>query len=140
MMYFLEAFQRAAKYFGHYLGVFSDVAVPAGVRMPRLKEQDVASVHVPTAALTKRGERAVVQQLPPMTLAVPKRVVRSLTAGKVAVCLGSEDRREASAGIVLRGVSDAPTAVEPGPSTSLIPADALFAVEGSQRTKRLALL
>jgi hypothetical protein len=39
--------------------------------MPRLIEQDVASVYVPPAALTKRSERAIVQHLPPMALAVP---------------------------------------------------------------------
>jgi len=71
MMYFLEAFQRAAKYFCHHLGMFSDIAVPAGVRMPRLIELDIAPVHVPAAALTKRSKRAVVQHLPPMALAVP---------------------------------------------------------------------
>jgi hypothetical protein len=92
-MHFLKAFQRAAKQFGHHLGVLGHRAVLACVRMPRLIEQDVASVHVPAAALTKRSEQAVVQHLPPMALAVPKRVVRSLTAGKVAACLGVERSR-----------------------------------------------
>jgi hypothetical protein len=75
-----------------------------------------------------------------MTLAVPERVMGSLTAGEVAVRLGPEYRREWAAGIVLRGVSDAPTAVEPRSPASFIAADALSAVEGSQRTQWLALL
>ena len=77
--------------------------------------------------------------MPPMTLAVPKGVMRSLTTGKVAVRLGAENRREWAAGIVLRGVSDAPTTVEPRSLASFVAADALPAVEGSQRTQWLAL-
>jgi hypothetical protein len=124
----------------HDLDMFCNIAVLSCVWMSRLKEKDIAPVHVPAGSLTKGSERAVVQKLPPMTLAVPKRVVRSLTVGKVAVSLGSENRREGSAGIVLRGVSDTPATVKPGPLATLVPADALLAVEGSQRTQWLALL
>jgi len=80
---------------------------------------------VATASLAKRRKRAFIQQLPPMTLAVSKRVVRSLAAGKVAVSLGTGNRAERSAGIVLRGVSDAPAAVEPRSPAPLIATDAL---------------
>jgi hypothetical protein len=65
-----------------------------------------------------------------MTLAIAKRVVRILAAGKVAVRLGPENRSEGPAGIVLRGVSDAPTAVEPRPPTPVEATDTLCALEG----------
>lgn len=139
MVNLLVSLEWSAQLGCHDLDMFRDIAVLTCVRMSRLKEKDIAPVHVPAASLTKGSERAVVQQLPPMTLAVPKRVVRSLTVGKVAVCLGSENGREGSAGTVLRSVSDAPAAVKPGPPAPLIPADALLAVEGSQRTQWLAL-
>jgi hypothetical protein len=84
----LVSLKRSAELGRHDLDVFRDIAVLTCVWMTRLKEQDIAPVDVSTASLTKRSERAVVQQLPPMILAVPKRVVRFLTAGKVAVALG----------------------------------------------------
>lgn len=70
-------------------------------------------------------------------MAVAKRIVGLLAAGKVAVHLGLGDRGEGSARIVLRGVPDAPTAIEPRSSTSLIAADALPAVERSERPEQL---
>ena len=56
----LEAVEWSAEHGRHDLGVFGGVAVLPRVRMTRLKEQDVAPVHVPAASLTKGSERAVV--------------------------------------------------------------------------------
>jgi hypothetical protein len=66
-----------------------------------------------------------------MTLAVAERVVRLLAAGKVAILLGAGNRSERSAGIVLRSMSDAPTAVESRPLASLEAANAFSAIEWS---------
>jgi hypothetical protein len=53
--------------------------------------------------------------------------------------LGREIGVRGSAGIILRGVSNAPTPVEPRSPTFLIAADTLPSMEGSQWTQRLAL-
>jgi hypothetical protein len=69
-MHFLEAFERAAQYFCHDLGMFSYIAVPVGVGMRGFEDENVASIYVPSFSISKRRKRPFVVQLSPMALAV----------------------------------------------------------------------
>jgi len=138
VVHFFEPLEWSAKLGGHDLDMLGDVAVLARVRVIRFEDENIASVYVATESLTKRREWAIIQQLPSMTLAVAKRVVGFLAAREVAAGLRLEDRSQRSAGIVLSGMSDAPTAVEPRSLASLESADSRLTVEGPQRPQRLA--
>jgi hypothetical protein len=119
VVHFLESVEGAAELRSHDLDVLGDVAVLTSVRVLWFEDDNVTPIHAPSAFLAKRCERALLPQLSPMALAVAKRVVRLLAAGKVTVGLGLEDGSKGPAGIVLRGVPDTPTAIEPRPPTPL---------------------
>ena len=103
-MHFLEAFQRAAQSCRHHLGVFSNIAIPVGVRMRGFEEKYVASIHVPAFHLAKRRERSLLPYLSPVTLAVAKCEMALLAAREIASRLGLEEWRQGSPAVVLGSV------------------------------------
>jgi hypothetical protein len=85
--------------------MFGHITIFARVRMRQFEDHDIASIQPPPTLLPQRSERALLQQLQAMTLAVTERIVPIPAARKVAVPLWPEERLDRSTGVILLGVS-----------------------------------
>jgi hypothetical protein len=134
MVHLLKGRQRSAELCRHDLGVFGHIARLVGVRMGGFEDKDVSPINDSATLPSKRGERSLLSELSPVSLAKSEREMALVAARKVTSHLGLPEWSQRAPTVVLGSVSCAVASRYAGLCAAVESAGALPAIERPEGT------